>query len=108
MNQMMRTKPALFYASDRVRATALKGSDHRLVVSFTGVGKPDTREQAEEFVNTSHMGGRNHVLFVADTLRSWYNTPGTYEEILDLVAFVLAAGDKSDKIYADPHEHHHH
>ncbi|MEL7396373.1 MAG: hypothetical protein AAFN44_08380 [Pseudomonadota bacterium] len=85
MNQMMRNKPALFYASDRVRATALKGSEHRLVVSFTGVGKPDTREQTEEFVNTSHMGGRNHVLFVADTLRSWYNTPGTHEEILDLV-----------------------
>ena len=85
MNQMIRTKPALFYASEQVRATAIKGSGHRLVVSFTGVGKPDTREQAEEFVNTSHMGGRNHVLFVADTLRSWYNAPGTYEEILDLV-----------------------
>ncbi|MEL7013894.1 MAG: hypothetical protein AAFO72_11510 [Pseudomonadota bacterium] len=82
---MKRNKPALFHASGRVRATALNGSEQRLVVCFTGVGKPDTSEQSEEFVSTSHMGGRNHVLFVADTRRSWYNTPGTYEEILDLV-----------------------
>ncbi|MEO0750693.1 MAG: hypothetical protein AAFY25_02735 [Pseudomonadota bacterium] len=85
MNTMAPVGPALFYASDRVRATSLIGSEPRLVVSFTGVGKPDTREQAEEFVSTSHMRGRNHVLFVADTLRSWYNAPGIHEEILDLV-----------------------
>ncbi|MEL7280926.1 MAG: hypothetical protein AAFY35_16705 [Pseudomonadota bacterium] len=85
MTQMALAQPTLFYSSDRVRATSMPGTEPRLVVSFTGVGKPDTREQSEEFVNTSHMGGRNHVLFVADTLRSWYNGPGVYEEILDLV-----------------------
>ncbi len=30
------------------------------------------------------------------------------EEILDLVAFVYAKGDKKDKIYGDEHEHHKH
>lgn len=85
MNKMSRVGPTLFYSSDRVRATSIPGSEPRLVVSFTGVGKPETREQSEEFVGTSHMGGRNHVLFVADTLRSWYNAPGVHEEILDLV-----------------------
>lgn len=77
--------PALFHASDRVRATALPGSEPRLVVSFTGVGAPGPHGQAEEFVGASHMGERNHVLFVADCQRSWYNAPGVYEEILDLV-----------------------
>ncbi len=85
MNAMTRMGPALFYSSDRVRATALFGTEPRLVVSFTGIGKPETRQQQEEFVATSRMDGRNHVLFIADTLRSWYNTPGIYEEILDVV-----------------------
>jgi hypothetical protein len=30
------------------------------------------------------------------------------EEILDLVAFVLAGGDKKNKMFEDAHEHHHH
>lgn len=71
--------------SPRVRATCLPGSGTRLVVSFTGVGKPEAREQTEEFVNSSRQQGRNHVLFVADTLRSWYNEPGIFEEIAEVV-----------------------
>lgn len=54
-------------------------------MSFTGIGKPDTREQDEEFISFSSQEGQNHVLFVADTLRSWYNDPGLFEEIVDLV-----------------------
>lgn len=76
---------ALFHHSDRVKATSLAGREPRLVVSFTGVGKPGARQQAEEFVRSSRQGGRNHVLFVADTLRSWYNDPGIHEEILGVV-----------------------
>ncbi|MEO0370921.1 MAG: hypothetical protein AAF231_05645 [Pseudomonadota bacterium] len=77
--------PDLFHASDRVRATALPGSEKRLVVSFTGVGRRKANKQPEEFVEASQMAGRNHVLFVADRLRSWYNAPGIFEEIVDLV-----------------------
>ncbi|MEL7255126.1 MAG: hypothetical protein AAGL23_13185 [Pseudomonadota bacterium] len=77
--------PDLFHASDRVRATRLKGSEQRLVVSFTGVGRRKSKAQPEEFAGAAHMAGRNHVLFVADRLRSWYNAPGLFEEIIDLV-----------------------
>lgn len=77
--------PQPFHSSQRVRATSLQGTTPRLVVSFTGIGKANKAEQTEEFVATSHMGGQNHVLFIADTLRSWYNDPGIYEEILDVV-----------------------
>lgn len=75
----------VYHKSDRVKATSLAGHEPRLVVSFTGVGKPDARDQAEEFVKSSRQNGRNHVLFVSDTLRSWYNDPGIFEEILDVV-----------------------
>ena len=76
---------AVFHQSDRVKATSLAGREPRLVVSFTGVGKPEARHQTEEFVKSSRQDGRNHVLFVSDTLRSWYNDPGIFEEILDVV-----------------------
>ncbi|MCG3268109.1 hypothetical protein [Yoonia sp. I 8.24] len=83
---MARVAPQPFYASDRVKATYVTGREPRLVVSFTGIGKPDTRTQDEEFVGYGSQDGRNHVLFVADTLRSWYNDPGIYDEIVDTVA----------------------
>ena len=85
MNVEMRAAPRLLHESGRVKASCLEGSEARLVVSFTGVGKPDARSQTEEFVKSSRQNGRNHVLFVADTLRSWYNDPGIFEEIIDTV-----------------------
>ncbi len=91
MGLMSHVTPLLFHTSNRVKATYLTGKDPRLVVSFTGIGKPDTREQAEEFIGYGSQGGRNHVLFVADTLRSWYNDPGIFEEIVDLVDRYRAA-----------------
>ncbi|MEQ9242446.1 hypothetical protein [Roseovarius indicus] len=85
MTGLPRAPLAVFHQSDRVKATSLAGREPRLVVSFTGVGKPGARYQAEEFVRSSRQNGRNHVLFVSDTLRSWYNDPGLFEEILDVV-----------------------
>jgi len=80
-----RLMPSLFHASERVKATFLTGREPRLIVSFTGIGKLDTREQDEEFVGYGSQGGRNHVLFIADTLRSWYNDPGIFNEIVSVV-----------------------
>ncbi|GAB4285168.1 MAG: hypothetical protein Kow0058_04380 [Roseovarius sp.] len=77
--------PRPWHESARLRATYLPGRGRRLVVSFAGIGKPDAHRQSEEFVASSHQDGRNHVLFVADTLRSWYNDPGIREEIVALV-----------------------
>ena len=82
---MARPSPTLFHLSDRLRATYLTGIESRLVVSFTGIGKPETAQQDEEFVGYGQQGGRNHVLFIADTLRSWYNDTGIFEEIVDVV-----------------------
>lgn len=82
---MQHPAPQPFHSSDRVKATFLTGEEPRLVVSFTGIGKPETRAQDEEFVGYGAQGGRNHVLFVADTLRSWYNDPGIFDEIVGVV-----------------------
>lgn len=80
-----RPLPVSCHVSDRVKATALSGVTPQLVVAFTGIGKSDARCQTEEFIASSSQNGRNHVLFVADTLRSWYNEPGLHEEILAVV-----------------------
>ncbi|MCK0094484.1 hypothetical protein MWU60_02780 [Yoonia sp. F2084L] len=88
---MQHPAPQPFHTSDRVKATFLTGEDPRLVVSFTGIGKPETRAQDEEFVGYGTQGGRNHVLFVADTLRSWYNDPGIFDEIVAVVERYRAA-----------------
>lgn len=77
--------PRPWHLSGRLRITSLEGSDPRLVVSFAGVGKPGDPQQVEEFVASGRQGGRNHVLFVADTLRSWYNDPGIRDEIIAAV-----------------------
>lgn len=82
MPLLLRTAPRVIHGSNRVRVSALAGHGARLVVAFTGIGKPGDRQQTEEFVATSHQGGQNHVLFVADTLRSWYNDPGIGDEIV--------------------------
>lgn len=73
------------YLSDTVKITGLSGAEPSLVVSFTGVGKADQAEQQEELVLQGSQGGVNHVLFVSDTARSWYNSAGVFDEI---VAFV--------------------
>lgn len=74
-----------YHESDRVKVTHLTGRRPHLVVSFTGIGKPETQAQKEEFVTLGHRGGRNHVLFVADTARGWYNDPATHDEIIRTV-----------------------
>ena len=73
------------YLSDTVKITGLSGREPSLVVSFTGVGKADQTEQKEELILHGSQGGANHVLFVSDTVRSWYNNAGVFDEI---VAFV--------------------
>ncbi len=85
MNAPLSVRLRLVHLSGRLKVTCAPGSGTRLVVSFTGVGKPEARDQAEEFVGSSRQNGRNHVLFVADTLRSWYNDPGIFEEVVDVV-----------------------
>ncbi|MEE9454600.1 MAG: hypothetical protein V3V13_09490 [Paracoccaceae bacterium] len=73
------------YLSDTVKITGLSGREPSLVVSFTGIGKPEHTEQHEEFVRQGAQGGVNHVLFVSDTTRSWFNRAGVFEEITEFI-----------------------
>ncbi len=86
MGAVRHRAPAPLYRSERLRISGLAGRKPRLVVSFAGIGKPEERHQAEGFIGSASQGGRNHVLFVADTLRSWYNDPGIRDEIVAAVA----------------------
>lgn len=79
------------YLSKTVKITGLSGVEPTLVVSFTGIGKPDHTEQQEEFVKHGAQGGINHVLFVSDTNRSWFNGAGVFDEITAFVQEYKAA-----------------
>ena len=79
------------YLSKVVKITGLSGMEPSLVVSFTGIGKPDHPEQQEEFVRHGAQGGINHVLFVSDTARSWFNGAGVFDEITAFVQEYIAA-----------------
>lgn len=82
---MARITPQPFYASDRAKATYLTGREPRLVVSFTGVGKPDTRVQDEEFVGYGSQDGRNHV-FAQLVQRSHGFCRRNWREYRDMIA----------------------
>ncbi len=71
--------------ADSLRITGLPGRGNTLVVSFTGIGKPDRTEQEEEFVRQGWQGGENHVLFVSDTARSWFNAADVAARIVEFV-----------------------
>lgn len=75
----------------RLRVLHLPGAGDTLVVAFTGVGQVPGALQTEEFRGSGSAGGRNHVLFVTDRLRSWFTAPGLWEEIAAHVAAVRAA-----------------
>ena len=59
----------------------LPGQGRRLVVAFSGIGHGFGGMQAAEFMGTAADGGRNTVLFVTDTTRSWFTAPGIVDRI---------------------------
>lgn len=75
------------YEDERLRvkylpASGEDGGKHGLVVAFSGVGLSLGGMQPDEFAGTaSQAGGRNHVLFVTDKLRSWFSAPGLMDQI---------------------------
>jgi S-formylglutathione hydrolase FrmB len=100
METDMAGDPTILHEDDDLRLSGsgplLEGGQDTgagLTVSFTGIGAGMDVVQAEEFRRTAGHGGRS-VLFVADKSRSWYNSPGLYERILELTAkWRAAAGD---------------
>ncbi len=55
-----------------------EGTGRTLVVVFSGVGIRSQRGKPD-FVRTAQLGGRAHVLYLADPQRSWLNDPGLIE-----------------------------
>lgn len=78
--------------TDLLRVWLYKGQSDRLCVSFNGIG-PNTGELNYEFANTATQRGRDHALFIADKTRSWLNSPGLIEEIVQwITAFKAETG----------------
>ncbi len=61
------------------------GRSDTLVVSFTGIGIKDPPQQMHEFPGTASRSGLNHVAFVTDRRRSWFNRPGLVARSADAV-----------------------
>ncbi len=58
-----------------------RGQSDRLVVCFTGIGIGFEEPQSYEFAKVATTRGRDSVLFIADTDRSWLNNPGMLDAI---------------------------
>jgi hypothetical protein len=58
-----------------------RGQSDRLVICFSGIGTGFRKPQPYEFAKVATMNGRDNVLFLADTDRSWLNNPGMLEAI---------------------------
>lgn len=79
-------EPIRVAAPEPLCAHYLEGRGTRLVVSFSGVGRKRGVLPPPEFVGSASNYGENHVLFIADSTRSWMNGKGVAEAIAKLVA----------------------
>lgn len=68
----------------------LPGTDARLTVAFTGVGRGLGGIQRDEFVRSAADGGASHALFVTDRRRSWYARTGLAARIIAAVQEIVA------------------
>ena len=73
------------FEDDDLRIESVAGEGVSGVVAFTGVGFELGGLQRAEFVSSASVAGRRPVIFVIDKTRSWFNRPGLFERILDLV-----------------------
>lgn len=69
-------------SEDGVEMWSYRGGSNRLVVCFSGIGREPSEIQPYEFAKTATGDGRDNVLFVSDTRRSWLNAPGLIETIV--------------------------
>lgn len=66
-----------------------KGSNSRLVICLSGVGKDSEDIPPYEFARSATENGQNHVLFVVDPNRTWLNGAGIIERILEDTAKIV-------------------
>lgn len=67
--------PELLVDDDELEIAWQDGRSDRLMVSFTGIGFKDPPEQFHEFPAMCWRGGQNHVAFITDKNRAWFNRP---------------------------------
>jgi pimeloyl-ACP methyl ester carboxylesterase len=64
----------ILYENNRYRIAYEKGDSNKLIIAFTGVELKLGTSQKEEFQKTlSASSEKNHVCYVIDKQRSWYN-----------------------------------
>ena len=77
--------PVLLIDDDELEIAWQDGCGDCLMVSFTGIGIKDPPEQSHEFPAMCWRGGQNHVVFVTDKNRAWFNRPGLVERTLNTI-----------------------
>jgi pimeloyl-ACP methyl ester carboxylesterase len=68
-----------------------RGTGDRLVVVFSGIGRPRQRVQPYEFARSATADGTQSALYISDTARSWLNHPGIMDDIAALVTKAKAS-----------------
>ncbi len=86
MDQKTKLEITDLYDDGVLRISALVGTSSRLVVSFSGIGADPKVRPMEEFIASASQNGLNHVLFVMDSSRSWFNRVGIAEKTAEVIA----------------------
>ena len=63
----------------------VKGRSRTLVVSFAGVGQERDIAPPAEFFGSATQMGENHAIFISDADRSWMNTAGMADRLVNLI-----------------------
>ena len=86
MDQKTKLDITDIYDDGVLRISALVGTTSRLVVSFSGIGADPKARPKEQFIASASQNGLNHVLFVMDSSRSWFNRVGITEKVVEVIA----------------------
>jgi len=74
-----------FHESPNLKIWSYSGSSDQLVLSFSGIGSSPVAVQPYEFAKVATCNGKHSALFFSDKTRSWLNTQGLVEEIVDAI-----------------------
>lgn len=77
--------PECMRNDDRLRVWRVFGETKRLIVCFSGVGRDSMHAPVPEYMRLAGWSPRDHILFIADSQRSWLNKPGLIEDIVALI-----------------------
>ena len=69
-----------------LKIEASPGTSRRLMVSFASVGKRRDALPEKEFVGSISQDGRNHIITISDSSRSWMNADGMASKVRDVIS----------------------